>query len=301
VAIGLQIKNLKVRSLDLDYHEISWEVGDTHADVLDFTFQVFKSESPSGPFEAVGTPFEDRYLVIDSDIKVGNRWRKYFYKIVVKHKRTGETSESDPVALQADPDLIALEIRRNMELLMQEFAGRMCWVFPRRTFGQRCSCFNKTLNKSTRSNCPTCFDTGFVRGYLSPIETWMQIDPSPKTENTMPLGKAQQSNTTARLGYYPPIKPGDLIVEAENRRWRVVQVNQTEKGRATLHQEIAMHEIPRRDIEFRIPLILETALRNIFLSPARNFSNPQNLQAFEDEQIPHIFSLYKTSIKDPGR
>lgn len=301
MSIGLVVKNLKVRSLDLDFHEVSWEIGDTHADVLDYNFQVLKSESPSGPFEPLGGPFEDRYLVLDTDIRVGHRWRKYFYKVLVTHKRLGTTSESDPVAHDADPDLITLELRRHMQLLMQEFAGRMCWVLPRRTFGQRCSCYSPTLNKQTRSNCPTCFDVGFVRGYLSPIETWMQIDPSPKTEQVASVGKMQQSNTTARLGYYPPLKPGDLIIEAENRRWKIVQVNQTEKGRAALHQEISMHEIPLRDVEFRIPLELDKALRDLWLSPARNFSNPQTLQSFEDESIPHIFSLYDPSVRNPGR
>ena len=55
--------------------------------------------------------------------------------------------------------------------MLSEFAGRRCIVLPVRTFGQRCGCFNATLNKRTRSGCPTCFDTGFIRGYMYPTRS----------------------------------------------------------------------------------------------------------------------------------
>jgi hypothetical protein len=299
----LNIKELKVRSLDIDFQELSWKVGDipSHVDVLDFTFQVFRSESPSGPFESLGGSFEDRYLFVDNQVHSGNRWRKYFYKLRITHKRTGDARETDPVCLEPDADLYALEIRRHMQLLMHEFAGRMCWILPVRTFGQRCSCFDRTLGAKTRSGCRTCYDTGFVRGYLSPIEAWAQIDPSPKADQTSQVGNMQQSNTTGRMGYYPPLKPDDVIVEAENRRWRVVTVTQTEKSRAALHQELGLHEIQPKDIEFDIPIRLDTALRDLWVSPARNFSNPSSLENFENEVIPHVFALYRTNIPEPRR
>lgn len=299
--IPLELRNLKVRSLDLDFHEISWSIGDTVVDVLDFTFQVLRSESPSGPFDPLSIPFEDRYLFIDNTLQQANRWRLFHYVVRVTEKRTGNTKDFGPVAHEPDADLIALELRRHVQLLMNEFAGRRCWVLPVRTFGQRCECWNATLQKKTRSGCRLCFDTGFVRGYLSPIEVWVQIDPSPKSQQTLNVGNAQQSNTTARLGYYPPLKPYDLIVEPENRRWKVLSVSQTEQGRAPVHQEVQLHEVPLRDVEFAIPLNMEAALKDLWLSPARNFSNPQNLSNFEDEAIPNIFSLYSPSIPNPGK
>lgn len=292
MASFLEITKLKVRSLDLDIQEISWELAPTHVDVLDFTFQLLRSESPEGPFDPLGAPFEDRYIAIDTELQQSSRWRRLYYKIRCTHKRTSESRDSDAVALEAEPDLYAMEARRNFQLMMAEFAGRRCWAFLKRTFGQRCSCWSPVLMKQTRSGCQTCYDTTYVRGYFSPIETWMQIDPSPKTDQVTNVGVMQQSNTTARLAYYPSLKPGDLIVEPENRRWRVMTVNATEKARATLHQEIVLHEIPQRDIEFNLPLNPDMALRDLWLSPARNHNNPQNLDAFEDEIFPNILAIY---------
>lgn len=139
-----------------------------------------------------------------------------------------------------------------------------------------------------------CFDTSYVRGYLHPIEAWIQVDPSPKTKQVTGTGNVtQQDNTTMRLGYYPAVKPDDLIIEPENKRWRVIQQNQTEHSRAAVHQELQVHRIPESDIEFRIPVKFEEALPNLYLTPERNFTNPQNLDNVGADKLPGIFSIYR--------
>lgn len=290
--VSISVNRIRVRSLDRDFFEVSWEVEDTSEDILDYTFQVLRSESPSGPFDAASVPFSDRYLFVDNNIPTGNRWRLFHYLIRVTHTPSGSTKDFGPVAHEPEPDIIALELRRHVQLLMHEFAGRRCWVLPVRTFGARCECWDKRLFKRTRSRCPACFDTGFMRGYMSPIEVWMQFDPSSKSDQTSNVGTMQQSNTTARIGYYPPLKPRDLIIEGENRRWKVVSVTQTEQGRAPVHQEIQLHEVPPRDIEFEVPLQLEEALKDLYLNPPRNFSNPQTLESFLDNEFDEIMRLY---------
>jgi hypothetical protein len=294
MGVPLALKDLRVRSLDIDFNELSWKLVDTSEDVFDYTFQVLRSESPEGPFDKLTPPFQDHYLFIDNTLTTGNRWRKYFYKVLIARLADPtDQKESAVVSKDPDADLQALEIRRHMQLLFQEHAGRRCWVLPVRTFGQRCSCWNPNTRTRNRSGCRTCYDTSFVRGYLHPIEQWLQIDPSAKTKQTSNVGNQQQSNTTMRMAWYPPLKPDDLIIEAENRRWKVVTVSQTEKGRAALHQEVQLHELPPKDVEFTIELDLTLALRDLWISPSRNFTNPQNLEAFMDAEIPNIFSLYE--------
>lgn len=292
MSILLQVHDLKVRSLDVDFHEVSWRLVNTSEDVLDYSFQVMRSESPSGPFEAISVTFDDRYVFIDNIVQISNRWRKYFYVLRVSHKSDGDFKDAGPVTNDPDPDLIAKELRRHMQLLLREFAGRRTWVLPLRTFGQRCDCWSNTLQKRTRSGCRLCYDTGFVRGFMSPIEVWLQIDPSPKATQQTNVGELQQVNTSGRVGYYPPLKPGDLIVEPENRRWRVTKVSMTEHGRAPIHQELELHEIPKTDIEYAIPIDLDSALKDLWLNPSRNYTNPTNLENFENNEIPRALSLY---------
>lgn len=76
--------------------------------------------------------------------------------------------------------------------------------------------------------------------------------------------------------YFPPVNPDDILVEAENRRWKVIKVTPTQRLRATVRQELTLHEIPRGDIEYDLPVNVDTST----LQPAseRNFKNQQNLE-----------------------
>ncbi len=313
MAILIEVRNIRVRSLSVDFQEVTWEVAPTREDVLDYTFQVMRSEAPAGPWEPLSPPMEDRYLFVDNRIKVSNRYRQYHYLIRVKKKDTGEVKDFGPSSLDPDADLVALEIRKHINLLMREFVGRRCWVLPVRTFGQHCpACFDGTLKARTRSGCRTCYDTGFVRGYHNPIEAWVQFDPTASANQQSNLGEMQQSNTTLRMGYFPPLKPKDVIIEPENRRWRVTQVNATERLRAVVHQELQAHEIPNSDSEYLIELDLGSGrmkgcdgdvvqpilLKDLFFAGSRNFTNPQTLEGFERDEVPGVFALYGTTYPE---
>lgn len=306
----LEVRNIRVRSLSIDFNEIAWEVASTSEDILDYTFQVLRSEAGEGPYEEVSPPLEDLYFFLDNRVKAHNRWRQWHYKIRVVHKPSGESRDFGPKQFGGDADLIATEIRKHLNLLFREFVGRRCWILPVRTFGQRCpDCFNETLKQRTRSGCLTCFDTGWVRGYHSPVESFVQIDPSPETNQQTNVGEIQQSNTTARLGFYPPLKPKDVIIEPDNRRWRVTQKNSTQRLRVDVHQEVQLHEIPKGDVEYCINFDLGTeevktvngtvqktlGIKDLFLAGARNYTNPHTLENFERDEIPGIYALYPST------
>lgn len=291
----ISIDEIGVRSLDVDLFHITWKVRSTSEDLLDYTFQVLRSEGPGGPFDAISPEMDDRFSFVDNQILRSHDFRTWFYKIRIRAKQTGETREFGPADPGPDADLIAVELRKHMNLLFREFIGRRCWVFPVRTFGQRCGCWNATIQKRTQSHCHTCYDTGFVRGYMTPIESWISIDPDSKSEQNFNVGPTTQSNTTARMGFFPPLKPRDLVVEPENIRWRVMQVSGTEQVRAPVHQEFQIHKIPNSDIEYKIGFDPGDAISNLWLSPARNYTNPHSFEGFTDAEIPKVYSLYPSS------
>lgn len=291
--VTLEVQRLRVRSLDVDFHEVSWEIESTTEDVFDYTFQLLRSESIEGPYEDLSPEMEDQYLFVDNNIRRQHLFRQHHYKLLLRHKPSGDTKEFGPVSQAPEPDLIATELRKHMNLLMREFIGRRCWVLPVRTFGMRCgACWNPTLQKKRCSGCFNCFDTSFVRGYMTPIEAWLSIDPTPDAEQNTNVGPHHQQNTTARMGYYPPLKPRDIIVEPENKRWRVVSITTTEQVRSPVHQEIQIHEIPQSDMEYKVEFDIGAAIKDLWMAPARNFTNPQNLEGFKDEEIPDIMSIY---------
>lgn len=273
----LKIKNMEVKSLSVDHLDVFWEIGDTYDDPHDYTFTVERSESAMGPFDQISEPFSDKYFFRDVIVGLFHKWRQHWYRIKITKKTDSSVAYSDASSQGARPDLIAHEVRRLELLVMREHTARLCWIFPRRTWGQRCpDCWDRITGSRTQDQCEACFDTGYAYGYLDPILQVVQFDPSAKAEQPLQVAKTQQQDTSARAPYFPPMKPGDIIVEAENRRWRIGRVSTTQRLRAILHQEIVLHEIPKTDIEYRLPVRLDD-LRELQPSPDREFTNPHNL------------------------
>lgn len=296
---NLVFKKLLVRSFSLDFLEVTWEIEDTDLDARDFECYMLRSESAMGPWDTIAGPFEDKYRFVDNRVNLLHKWRQYHYRIKsVRKADHNDVAESDPVCLMAEPDLIAAEIQMRERLVWTEYAGRKVFIFPVRTFGQRCpNCFDGPdkgkgfTSQRRRSKCLTCYDTGFARGYLSPIEIFMQIDPRDQSIQPLPVGETQQTDTSARLPNFPQVKPRDIIIEAENKRWRIVKVKPTERLRSVVHQELLMHEIMPGDIEFQLPVNLAD-LRDFEPSAGRNFTMPTTLESFESEGIAHAFAVY---------
>ena len=122
----LNVTHAVVRSLDVDLLEVSWAIDDIVEDVYDYTFQIVRSESPMGPYEALSVPFQDRYIFVDNRVHPFSLNRVLFYKILVTHKPTNFTEEFGPYSPEPEADLITLELRRHMQLLYREFTGRRC-------------------------------------------------------------------------------------------------------------------------------------------------------------------------------
>lgn len=296
----LPIDRLQVRSLDVDSNEVTWEVASpTHEDALDYTFQILRSESPEGPFEPITQAFGERYIFVDRRLPAGDKFRQIWYKLRVTHKASDEVTDFGAVTRQAEPDLIASYIRRAELTLLVAAIGRVCWLFKRRSFGARCpSCWDTVTSKKLKANCMSCYQTGFLRGFLNPIEVWVQIDPEAKAQQNNAQQIDQQTGTTARTSFYPNIVPGDVLVEAENKRWRVLKVTLSERLRTPVKQELVLIRINDTDIEYRLPINLEEAIQDVQPSPARMFTNPTDLQSSIDGRIPDIFANYPTYPKD---
>jgi len=279
----ITVTKLYVRSFSIDYLDLFWEIADTTEELEGYDFYVLRSvDGAAGPFSVIAGPFYNTYSFRDPGVHQFHRWRNYYYKIRSVLRETGETQEFGPVWLEAEPDLLGLEFRRRESLLLQEFTGRVAFLFPALTFGQRCSnCYDlgpkgNTIGRATHQNCATCFDTTYVGGFAKPIRFYIQIDPSPKSVQRTDFEEHQFVMTTARTSAFPPIKPKDMIVEAENKRWLVKDVPVTEKLRSVVRQEMKLWALPKDDIKFKVPVNFDVSSS---FSPARSMTRPMCPQA----------------------
>jgi hypothetical protein len=271
----ITLRNVRVTGFSRSYYDIYWEVVPTTSDLQEYEFYVERSEAEAGPWHQIAGPLIDRYYVRDNNVPLISNNRTLFYRIKVRHPMSGRVLYSDIVDRWGREDLIAAEIIRLETLLYEEFAGVLCWLFPRRTFGQRCpQCYDEVLGKVIGDSCPTCYGTGFSGGYHYPIEFWAQVDESEHTENVATHGHEQQRLYTWRCPASPDVTPLSLFIDNKNRRFRVVSVGGTSKGGVRVRQEIRAVLLQPGSIEDAIPLKVDA--ERLQTVPWRNYTNPQD-------------------------
>ena len=284
----LKLENIKVRSFDLDYLDIFWEPV-SGEDPLDYTFQVLRSEAQFGPYVPVTSTFKDHYRFRDTTAKQKHPTRKWYYKLRVTSTTDGAVTRDYPedfgASLSALPPLDALEMARQFRLKLEEFKGRQVYLYPVRTFGPRCvRCWDTATQQKLRSSCPQCFDTAFTGGYHSPVRVSMEIVDTTENRQNADMALLHPKTGRGMLSNFPEVKKGDVVVEAENVRWRVTgPIMQKERLRYTFRQDFGLAIIPKDDVAFSLPVNVTAA--DIQPSPIREFTNPQSLDYFEYDRI----------------
>ena len=249
--------------------DLSWEVRPTFDPLEDYSFTVLRSESVGGPFTRISGPivFPAAFLFRDNQVNAFSKIRAYRYRIRVTGptgdtlefgSRTREerarTGEIGSVGIEAEPDRIVLAMNRRFELLLRAKVGRPVMVLSRMTFGQYCENYDAELQKHLRADCRQCWGTNFAGGYYSPVLAWLRVNPKPKGIRRTEIGEVHPAVSVAELGRFPPLKPGDLLVERENVRWHVGTVQTTEKRRAASRQIAQISQLEAGRVELQIPV-----------------------------------------------
>lgn len=271
--MAIEITTPRVWGWDTAYVDVVWEVRPTLEDTSLWSMVVERSESQYGPWETVSGPMREQWIFRDTTIPEWRADRTWFYRVVGTHTLTNERVEGPAGANMAWPDPLAVEMTRRMGILLSEFVGRQCLVFPVRTSGTRCPvCYDAIRQRRMLEICPQCFSTGWAAGYLAPVKMWIQIDPHTQATQVGPMIEVQDHRTTGRTLPSPPLKTNDVILEAENVRWRVAAVSRTEKLRAAVHQELQLIQIQPGDPVWKLPIEADAA--TFFPSPMREL-NPR--------------------------
>ncbi len=284
----ITVRRERVVSFSLDYIDVYWEIEPTLEDVQEYEFSVERAESEGGPWIPIAGPFVDRYHIRDNNVFQISANRLYYYRVRVRHIATGVETVGGPFNQRGSPTVMAQEIIRLENVLFREFVGSKVWIFPRRTFGQRCpQCYDDVLQRRLDDACPTCWGTSFSGGYHYPVETWAQIDEPPEaTEQALTEDNRQVYYFAMRLGPTPELKPLDLVIDYQNRRYRIISVGGTSRFSSGVRQEIKMIRIQRGSIEDAIPLRIPTTESNFL--PVREFESAATL---ESAKLPGLDTL----------
>ncbi len=263
----LTITSVEAEIIRLNRILVSWEIESTDEDLSKFRFRVGRSNSPGGPFAFITDELVNVFLFTDVTKQMKSKWRKFYYKIFVRDVETEETTASEVADLDSRPDFFLLEIRRRHDLYLERFVGIRAAILIAKTFGQRCAdCFDAVKQRQRSSSCQTCFNTGYVGGYFSQVNAFVNFSPSPELVQILETGERQPNQVNMWMNYFPRLSPRDMIVEfPEQRRWRIATVGKTERLRATSRQIATVVEINRSDVEWKVPVEEFVAPEDVFL------------------------------------
>lgn len=291
-------KNIRVFTLDRDSLTVSWDIENTTESLSNYSIYVLRSQSEAGPFEivspAIAASSADSFR--DTGVNLYSKFRSYFYRVRVKLS-AGEKDEftdfgSSPiqdaiagksvgsVSLGALPDLEALEAIRRFDLAAKEYIGRKIIVLTRRTTGTRCSdCWDSLKRRKTRSDCKTCFSTGVVGGYYSPKQTYAVKPPIQIASQLSSLFELEVTDCVMWISSTPRVKPRDLVIDADGKRWRVVAIRRSEKLWSLTRQTVQLREISKDQVDYDVP-ISSWDVSQLTSSPLRQFIRANDIDSF---------------------
>ena len=257
----LTIQSVTVRSWHPTYMDVCWTIGDTNEDIAEYSFDVYRCEAQYGEYTRLtARGLINRFIFRDIQPPTQNMDRKLWYKVRLTHLPSGQYTESIPACHRGDPaHRITRMVQTHSMQLFRAITGRPCFLYPVRTFGQKCpACTSDLTGITNTQNCATCYDTAYAGGFHPPVLFLAQIDES---ESAMQLSDQNQGQVyTHNLRTPtadPEINPNDIIVDKTNRRFRVVKVSSTTTLGVPSHFECAMIRLPVSDIIYNIPLFPE--------------------------------------------
>lgn len=237
----LAVKEFTVRQISLSANELTWSFEQESQDPLNFLFQIYRSESQGGPFDAVSPEFTNKFYYIDNILPWPNPGRTLFYKLKQKDQASNEEF-SEIRYIGYGNNLYALEIARLERAAFKQAAGQKLYIFPVKTFGKFCSCYDSITGKRFKKNCQECYETGFSGGYMDVIETYGQVGTYSKQIRELPSPggiELDMAATVIKLVNYPIVKRGDIILDPKyNKRWRAATIIPKNLAGCLVSQEI---------------------------------------------------------------
>jgi len=248
--MSTRIENIRVLYIGTDKRGIQWDVIFAEPGVK---FFVERSAHPTDNFEQIAGPLVNNYY-LDENIPVINRNATIYYRIRIEDIGM-PVVYSESVSL---PFLLvghAKSIIKEESHFLRKFIKRPIKVYIRKKWGERCSyCWDDIKKRVKSEKCSYCYGTGFNGGYnLPPIETYMQIDNSPKAEIPSPIGPQVPNETRVWTSNFPILTPGDVINDLNTgTRYRIKNVNFTSFQGYIIRQILDLYIINIGEIEYSL-------------------------------------------------
>lgn len=212
--------------------DLAWEISGVNN--FSPTYQVYMAPTESGPWTAqLNAPTADSFALGLGTV-LFNQQALFWFKVEVRNGGT-VVATSPPVdhrnRMERRNYLRYREMLRRLRLQLNKTQCQQGWLLRRKIYGTRCPiCCDETIGTPSSSRCSTCFGTGLVGGYYTPIE--MQADwnagSTPRVSNSTKdteAGPAQVQKSRIHLFPIPEAKTKDVWVDRGTRYFYEIEAH----------------------------------------------------------------------------
>lgn len=254
----IKFKRVDVTVFSFDPPKIllKWVLEPTILPLQDYEFRIERSENISDGFKHLYTASGTAPDYIDYTAEFHNVQRKYYYKVTATNTKSGAIIVAPIGTWEGEPNLVAMEMIRRLDFLLDDRTGHPTFVFGQMSEGPRCSeCWDRATSRSTNPDCPVCKGTGRYGGYYNAVLVMIDFYPDAKVTAHTGWGETQEAQMDILLSSYPTLKNRDILIKADNNKTYIVDNVRPieEPGSDTIiHQVARVAEMNRSDIETKL-------------------------------------------------
>ena len=232
---------------------VRWILNPTSYPLEDINFEIFRSNSPAGPFDHLGTAEPGQYGWTDYTVLGDPAARQYYYIVRAASVEGRGFVDSAPFMLEHSPDNIAFELVRKKNIYLTVRGGVAIAVLIRKTWGAKCGrCWNKQRMAADDPDCPSCFGTGFAGGPMNPVFIPALFNPPKQT--VVDAGLIYEPyNCYIEMANHPILSKNDMVVDrVQNLRFNIVSVNPSNHRMHPIAQVAQLNRLDENDIRYTI-------------------------------------------------
>lgn len=238
---------------------IQFSIEDTDEDLSNYSFNLHRSNNAQSGYVNIASDIKNNYYV-DKVVNLYNPLIEYCYKIEVINKNTGKSELTDFYGQYKGkkPDQYAATIIHMNETYIQNVVENdTLYLLGRKHDGQKCSCYDDVRGRSSiPSSCHLCYGTKYSGGYYS-VEKFQAcfLNAAGKSERFTLVDQTQEETPLQFwTSNFPVIHINDIIVDRNNTRYIVMNVQPSYKNYYMLKQVVQMQRLPKSNIAYKIPI-----------------------------------------------
>lgn len=243
----INLRNLKASSeMSLEYLVVNWEIEDTSEALKNYRYDIYRciGVDNEDEYEFVDSVSGDCFYFYDTTARQHKRGIHFYYTVIPVHIPSNTNGEPKKCISFYDKkkDVYANYMRRVNSMYLNVIGNKEGQLLIKRRFGQKCSrCWDDIRRQHRHHSCPSCFGTGYEGGYHTACSIKFNYlsQPSGLSENVGVDGRGDNvQDITIWTENHPAISVGDIFVDEDNNRFKIVQVQRTMKNNEFMLRQI---------------------------------------------------------------